>query len=135
MKKIFTFSAVLIFVAFVFNSCIKNVNVGIDESYWFSKESGQVVYSDSYCNYYVVETNNGFTIIRNYDGYRPLEGDIVYGDLSYYGTHSMYDRTARLVFTGAITDYGLTYAGAQDALDYYCPLAGKNQTREFLKTK
>ena len=135
MKKIFTLSAILLFVSFAFNSCVKNVNVNTDESYWLSKERGQVVYSDSYCDYYVVETNNGFTIIRNYGGYRPFEGDIVYGDFSYYGTHSIYDRSARLVFTGAVTDYWLTYTEAQDALDYYCPLAGKNQTREFLKTK
>ena len=135
MKKIFTLSAVVLFIAFIFNSCIKNVNGGINESYWLSKESGQVVYSDSYCNYYVVETNNGYTIIRTYSGYKPYEGSIVYGDFSFYGTHEIYNRSSGLIFTGTVTDYWLSYAEAQDALDYYCPLAGKNQTREFLKTK
>ena len=135
MKKIFTLSTVVLSVAFIFNSCIKDANVGINESYWLSKESGQVVYNDSYCNYYVVETDNGYTVIRTYDGYKPSEGSIVYGDFSFSGTHQIYNRSSGLVFTGTITDYWLTYAEAQDALNYYCPLAGKNQTREFLKTK
>ena len=135
MKKIFTLSAVVLFTAIIFNSCIKSTDHGFNENYWLSKESGEVVYSDSYCNYYVVETNNGYTIIRMYDGYKPYEGSIVYGNFSSYGTHDIYNRSAGLVFTGTVTDYWLTYTEAQDALDYYCPLAGKGQTREFLKTK
>ncbi|HYM93407.1 MAG TPA: hypothetical protein VET23_04660 [Chitinophagaceae bacterium] len=135
MKKIFTLSVVVLCVAFIFNSCIKNVNPGISESYWLSKESGDVVYADSYCNYYVVETSNGYTIIRIYDGYKPYQGNIVYGDFSSYGTHDIYNRSAGIVYTGTVTDYWLTYTEAQDALNYYCPLAGKNLTREFLKKK
>jgi hypothetical protein len=70
-----------------------------------------------------------------YGGYRPYQGSIVYGDFSSYGTYDIYNRSAGLVFTGTVTDYWLSYTQAQNALDYYCPLAGKGQTREFLKMK
>lgn len=136
MKKFFTLS-VFAFIASIFlASCVKEGYYGINENYWLSKERGKVVYSDSYCNYYVVETNNGYTIIRMYGGYKPYEGSIVYGDLSFLGTHEIYNRSAGITFNGTVTDYWLSYNEAQDALDYYCPLpGGKGQKREFLKSE
>lgn len=90
-----------------------------------------MVYSDAYCNYYVVQTYNGYNVIRSYGGYKPFEGDIVYGNFSSSGTRDLYNYSSRLVFTGTVTDYWLTYDGAQDALDYYCPIYGKGTKREF----
>src|SRR6476659_11452823 len=98
MKKIFTISSLLVLAAVLFAGCYKRDH-GFNESYWLSKESGEVVYSDSYCNYYVVETNNGYTIIRMYGGYKPYQGSIVYGDFSSYGTPDIYNSSAGLVFT------------------------------------
>ena len=134
MKKIFTLS-VFAFIATIFlASCVKDsyYGGGINESYWLSKERGEVVYSDSYCNYFAVETINGYSIIRSNGGYKPFEQSIVYGDLSYSGTREFYNRSTGVVFTGTVTDYWLTYSEAQDALDYYCPI-GKGQTRTFSK--
>lgn len=123
MKKIFTISSFLIIAAVLFTGCYKQ-DIGIsDENYWLSKERGEVVYSDSYCSYYVVQTSNGYTILRSYGGYRPFEGSIVYGDFGYAGTHDIYNYSTGGVFTGTVTDYWLTYYEAQDAVDYYCPLA------------
>ncbi len=134
MKKTFTLSVFTFIAAIFLQSCVKDGYTGINENYWLSKERGQVVYSDSYCNYYVVETNNGYTIIRAYGGYKPYETSIVYGDLSYSGTKDFYNRSAGTVFTGTVTDYWLSYTEAQDALNYYCPI-GKGQIRVFAKTK
>jgi hypothetical protein len=130
MKKIFTLSTVTLLTAIILGGCVKNVNVGFDESYWLSKERGEVVYSDSYCNYFVVETYNGYNIVESYGGYKPYEGAVVYGNFSTHGTRDMYNRTTGYVFSGTVTDYWLTYAEAQDALDYYCP-TGKAAKREF----
>ena len=134
MKKIFTIP-VLSLIAFVLvlSGCIRdNTIINSNENYWMSKEQGEVVYSDSYCNYYVVETYYGYNIVRSYGGYKPFEGDIVYGNFSSRGTRDLYNYSARLVFTGTVTDYWLTYNEAQDALDYYCPLfGGKGAKREF----
>jgi hypothetical protein len=122
MKKIFTLSAAFILLSVMLISCVRDNNINNNnENYWLSKERGEVVYSDSYCNYYVVETYNGYTIVRAY--------------FSAMGTRDMYDRSSGYVFTGTVTDYWLTYIEAQDALDYYCPLmGGKGAKREFKKS-
>lgn len=122
MKKIFTMSALVVLSLVIFTGCYKQRDVGFNEDYWLSKERGEVVYSDGYCDYYVVETMNGYTVIRSYDGYKPYEGSIVYGDFSYRGTREIYSRSNGVIFTGSVTDYWLTYYEAQDAVDYYCPL-------------
>ena len=128
MKKIFTLS-VIAFAALFITGCVKTY-VGNDNSYWLSKEKGEVVYSDSYCNYYVVETYYGYNIVQSYNGYKPYEGALVYGNFSARGTRDFYNYSTDRVYTGSVTDYRLTYTEAQDALDYYCPV-GKNAKREF----
>lgn len=128
MKRIFTLS-IIAMAAFLIQGCVRN-DSGINESYWLSKERGEVVYNDSYCNYYVVETYYGYNIVRSYNGYSPYEGAVVYGNFSTKGTRDMYNYSTARVFTGTVTDYWLTYSEAQDALDYYCP-TGKAGKREF----
>ena len=136
MKRIFTLSALVLAVSVFFASCVKNyVGNGPDESYWLSKEQGEVVYSDTYCSYYVVETYYGYTIIQAYGSYKPYEGSIVYGNFSNRGSRDFYNYTDGVVFSGTVTDYWLSYIEAQDALDYYCPYGkGSTGTREFKKS-
>lgn len=134
MKRIFTLSVSFLLTAVLLTSCIRESFPNDNEEYWLSKEMGEVVYSDSYCNYYVVETFYGYTIIRSYGGYKPYEGSIVYGNFSSAGTKDIYNRSSGIIFTGMVTDYWLSYTDAQYALDYYCPVYGKGQTREFKKS-
>ncbi len=135
MKRIFTLSALVLSVTIFLSSCVKNQYVGNDESYWLSKEQGEVVYADTYCSYFVVETYYGYNIVRSYGNYKPYEGDIVYGNFSSRGSRDMYNYTTGVVFSGTITDYWLSYTEAQDALDYYCPYGkGTTGTREFKKS-
>jgi hypothetical protein len=117
MKKIFTFSIVAVVIALVFASCVKEVP--FNEARWLSKERGQVVYSSSPCPYYVIETINGYAVIRSL-GSKPYEGDVLYGDFSYYGVNDIYNRSAGYIITGDVKEFWLSYSGAQDALDYYC---------------
>lgn len=134
MKKIFTFSALALVLTLALSSCVKNRGYyGVDEGYWLAKERGEVVYSDPYCSYYVVETYYGFNIVQAYGNYKPREGDMVYGNFSARGTRDLYNYSAGFVFTGTVTDFWLSYAGAQDALDYYCPLGGKGTTTRVFK--
>jgi len=137
MKRIFTLSALVLSISIFLTSCVKNQVPPNNENYWLSKERGEVVYSDSYCSYYVVETYYGYNIVRSYGSYKPSEGSVVYGNFSNQGTKDMYNYSYGFVFTGTVTDYWLTYTEAQDALDYYCPLAyGKGEakpTRVFKK--
>ncbi len=143
MKRIFTLSApvfigMLAFTLFL-SSCVKNTIPANNENYWLSKEKGEVVYSDTYCSYFVVETYYGFNIVKAYGNYKPYEGSIVYGNFSNRGTREMYNYSSGVVFTGTVTDYWLSYVEAQDALDYYCPYGGrsadgKSIKREFKKS-
>lgn len=141
MKKIFTLSASFLLAIILLSSCVKDkVVVANDENYWLTKEEGEVIYSDPYCSYYVVETYNGYNIVRYYSGAQPYEGDIVYGNFSNLGTRDMYNYSGRFVFTGTVTDYWLTYNETLDALDYYCPYYGKgvekrvfNESAKFKK--
>jgi hypothetical protein len=123
MKKFFTLSLFALLTGFLLAGCVKERYTQIDESYWLSKERGEVVYSDGYCNYYVVDTYNGYAVLRSYGGYKPLEGSILYGNFSNAGTRDIYNRSAGVIMTGTVTDYWLTYASAQSVLDYYCPQA------------
>jgi hypothetical protein len=50
MKKIYYF---ILVVASGITGCYKRDVRGFDEGYWLSKERGEVVYSDNYCNYYI----------------------------------------------------------------------------------
>ena len=117
MKRIFTFSAIAVILTIFITSCVKQVPYS--DEYWLAKERGQVVYSSSSCPYYLVQTANGYTVVRAVSS-RPYEGDILYGDFSYYGVKDIYDRTDGLVISGDVKEYWLTYSGAQDALNYYC---------------
>lgn len=121
MKRIFTITALLLFTSVVFTACSKGgydyVN---DEDYWLRQERGEVVYSDSYCPYYVVETYYGYTIIRSSSGFTPFEGSVVYGDFSRRGYRDFYNRTDGIVTRGEVTDYWLTYGEAQYLIDNLC---------------
>lgn len=134
MKKIFALSAGFFFAIILLSSCAKDRTVvGNDENYWLTKEEGEIVYSDPYCSYYLVETYNGYNVVHNYSGSQPYQGDIVYGNFSNLGTRDMYNYSGRFVFTGTVTDYWLSYNEALDVLDYYCPLYGKSEEKRVIK--
>lgn len=134
MKRIFTLSAIFLLAIITLSSCVKDrVIVSNDETYWLSQEEGEVVYTDPTCNYWVVETYNGYNIIYTNPGTRPYEGDLVYGNFSSRGIRDIYNFSGDYVFTGTVKDYWLSYNQALDALDYYCPLYGKSAEPRVFK--
>ena len=123
MKKIFTISVMTGMIFIFAGGCIKE-GVGVNENYWFSKEKGEVVFTDTYCSYYVVETNYGYTVIRSSGNYHPpYEGSIIYGDFGRNGTREFYNRSSDIIISGTVVDYDLSYTDAQYAVAYYCPYA------------
>src|SRR5689334_9960076 len=99
MKKILTYSIVAVLAAVLFTSCAKE-RVYSDSSYWLSQERGDVVYSSNSCGYYVVATNYGYTVIRNLDGLRTYDGDVMYGNFGGYGSRDFYNYTADVITRG-----------------------------------
>ena len=45
----------------------------------------------------------------------------------------MYNYSGRFVFTGTVTDYWLNSNEVLDALDYYCPIDGREVQKRVLK--
>ena len=134
MKKLFTLSATILLSVILLSSCRKtDVIVTNNESYWLNQEEGEVVYSDPSCNYWVVETYNGYTVIHTNSVNMPYEGDLIYGNFSNRGTRDMYNFQGRFVFTGTVIEYWLSYNEALDVLDYYCPIYGKAAEPRVLK--
>ncbi len=123
MKKIFTFSSVLVLAIVLLAGCSRRGYHGGGDNeldYWLSKENGVVVYSDGYCPYYVIETYNGYTIVRASSGPTPYEGDEIYGNLSSRGYKDLYNYTDNSIIRGEITDYWLSYGDAQYIIDNLC---------------
>lgn len=133
MKKLFTLSATMLIAVVILSSCRKtDVIAPNNENYWFNQEEGEVVYSDPTCNYWVVETYNGYNIIYTNPGSMPYEGELIYGNFSSRGARDLYNYSGRFVFRATVTDYWLSYNQALDALDYYCPIYGRGlQPRVF----
>ena len=134
MKKIFTLSTTFLLAVVLLSSCVKDrVVVANNENYWLNQEEGEVVYSDPSCSYWVVETYNGYNVVRTNASRQPYEGDLVYGNFSSRGTRDMYNFQGRFVFTGTVIEYWLSYNEALDVLDYYCPIYGKAAEPRVLK--
>jgi hypothetical protein len=131
MKKIILLSSLVLLTTFMISSCTRNdAPVNYDENYWLSQERGEVVYSDPYCSYYVVETYYGYTIIRSWGSNQPYEGSVMYGNFGNYGTRDFYNRSGGYIIGGEVVEYDLSYVDAQYAIEYYCPYAKGEKIKE-----
>ena len=136
MKKLFTQISLFSLAAILLVSCTKNeVHYNDNPNHWLDKEYGVVVYSDGYCPFYVVETYNGFTIIRSTGGYMPYEGDEIYGDISRYGFRDIYNYTENSIIRGEIVEYWLSYGEAQYMIDELCYTYSKSASGKTTEKK
>ncbi len=121
MKKTLLF---LIPVLIFFSSCRKDFVEGpapiIDESQWLNQERALVIASDISCQYYVVETYNGYAVLKTWDGYIPFEGSVMYGDFSSWGVKTFYNRSERQLVRSDVREYWLGYYDALDEMEYQC---------------
>ena len=121
MKKIWLF---LIPVVVFFTSCRKEFVDGpetvIDESQWLNRERALVVASDINCQYFVVESYNGYAVLKTWDGYVPFEGSVMYGDFSSWGVKTFYNRSERHLTRADVREYWLGYYDALDEMEYQC---------------
>ncbi|HMI79657.1 MAG TPA: hypothetical protein VK484_12740 [Ferruginibacter sp.] len=129
MKRLFTLTATLLFAVFFLSSCVKDRDYVNEENYWLSQEIGEVVYSSPSCNYWVVETYNGYNIVYSGSSSKPYEGQIIYGNFSRRGQRELYNFSESFVFTATVTDTWLTYGEALDLLDHYCPYGKSGEPR------
>ena len=119
MKKIILFVTPLLLL---FVACTKQdvVRPPLDENYWLRQERGVVVASDYSCDYFVVETNNGYSVLRNWGGSSPFPGSVIYGNLSFYGMSQYYNRSEGYIFDADVRNYWLSYNAAMDEAEWNC---------------
>ncbi|QIK80891.1 hypothetical protein G7069_04310 [Lysobacter sp. HDW10] len=55
---------------------------------------GVVVYYESGCSYFIVETNLGYALLEWYGGHDPSKGEIIAGDFESFGFKNVYNLTA-----------------------------------------
>jgi hypothetical protein len=122
MKRLLILPAALTILLLFLASCGKEYiqPQNFDEDYWLRQERGVVVYNDFSCDYYIVETNRGNNVIRNYSGLVPYTGDVLYGDFSSWGTRSIYNRSSGYLIRGDVRDYWLSWFRARDIVAYQC---------------
>jgi hypothetical protein len=94
--------------------------VNIDENYWLQKEKGYVVYTDFSCDYYIVETQSGYSVIRSFGSPVPFSGDVLYGNFNRWGYIDFYNRSNRQIIRGQVKEYWLSWFAARDMVAYYC---------------
>ena len=120
MKRFFTLSLFALALSLFLTSCYKSYGDVNDENYWLNQERGEVVYSNSYCRYYIVQTNYGYQVMYSFGGYKPYEGSVVYGNFSSYGNREFYNRSNGSLFSAEVREYWLSYYEAQEAVYFYC---------------
>lgn len=72
------------------------------------------------CAYYVVETYNGYAVLKSWDGTTPYEGSVMYGNFSNYGINTFYNRSEGYLSRADVREYWLSYYDAMDEMDYQC---------------
>jgi hypothetical protein len=92
----------------------------VDESYWLTRERGIVAYSDYACDFFIIETYNGYCLLRSWDGAPPINGSVVYGDFSRYGLATFYNRTEGYLMQADTREYWLSFWEARDQQNWNC---------------
>ncbi len=119
MKKILL---LMLPLAILFASCSKEemVRPPIDETEWLKKERGIVVASDINCDFFVVETARGYNVLRNWGGFPPMRGAVLYGNLSQWGVSTFYNRSEGYLMNADVRDMWMSYFQALDQMKWYC---------------
>lgn len=82
--------------------------------------TGTVVQKISSCDYFMVETNSGFSILEWYGGHEPDKGDKIVGPYDSYGMKTVYDVTADEEIRVWVEDYNLSKTSALEKLVDKC---------------
>ena len=85
-----------------------------------SVDVGEVTHRVSGCDYFLVETKNGYDLLEWYYGHDPDEGDTIAGKFESYGFHDVVDTTADDTLRVYTEDYQLSKSDALEKLVDAC---------------
>jgi hypothetical protein len=86
-----------------------------------SATAGRVVYRESGCDYFVVETSGGHSLVEWFGGSFPEVGDILRGDFQHFGFTDVYNETRRADMHIWIDDYWLSESSVAEKFRWKCP--------------
>jgi hypothetical protein len=81
---------------------------------------GTVVYKNSRCDYYIVETVKGFALLEWYGGNDPDLGDVIVGDFESYGMKTLHNITNDRETKAWVEDYWLSKDKALEKFHEKC---------------
>jgi hypothetical protein len=82
--------------------------------------SGIVSHIISGCDYFIVETSMGYSLVEWYGGAIPDKGDILYGEFEQYGFQDVYNSTKDEEMRIWVEEYWLDLEDALEALLEEC---------------
>ena len=82
--------------------------------------SGIVAFYKSGCDYYIVSTNQGFSLLEWYGGYYPAEGDKLIGNMTTYGMQTLVDQSTENETTAWVEDFMLTQHSVLEQYQEHC---------------
>lgn len=85
-----------------------------------NKERGYVLASNFQCDVFVAETQRGYALMRNWGGFSPVRGAVLYGEFSRFGVQTFYNRSEGYLMNADIRDYTFSYFQAMDMMNWYC---------------
>ena len=68
---------------------------------------GEVVYIETGCDYYILQSSDGFALVEHAEGPTPSADDVIVGDFESYGKKQLFNRTSRERIKGWVVDYWL----------------------------
>jgi hypothetical protein len=74
------------------------------------------------CDYFIVETDEGFCIFEWFGGSMPIEGDVLRGELDSYGFQNAYNVTQEVEIKAFVEEYWLGREEAVEKLYAMCGL-------------
>ena len=83
-------------------------------------DKGEVVKTISGCDYFLVETENGYSLLETVGADTPDKDDEVVGTLNEYGSCDIYDITTDSEISVYVDDFYLTEEDALDQLVENC---------------
>jgi hypothetical protein len=103
-------------------SCAKQeiVQPPIDETPWLTQDRALVVFSNFNCDYFAVQTQQGYSVMRSWGGRAPFEGSVLYGDFSRWGVRTFYNRSGGYLMRADVQEYWLSYFAAMDEIQFRC---------------
>jgi hypothetical protein len=117
MKKLYVLFA---FSALLFTACTKRdyVPAPMDENEWMrTHDQAVVAYVDYENGNYVVETNQGYSVVESLGDLTPREYDRQFAYFNSRGVQTIYNRTASYFSQGRIVDSWLSWSDAMYLLD------------------